>query len=245
MNNKMIIFPAIDIKNGKCVRLFKGDMNKVTIFNDVASNQALEFQECGFKHLHIVDLDGAIEGKSVNTNTVKEILKKINIPTQLGGGIRNIKSIEQWINIGISRIILGTAALNNPDLVKQACKEFPNKIVVGIDSIDGKAASEGWVQSSNIKTIELAKRFEDCGVCAIIYTDISRDGTLNGVDLDGTRKLAEATTIPIIASGGISSIDDLIALQEIKKESFQGVIVGRALYDKKISISDLRQKNLI
>ena len=184
----MIFFPAIDLKQGKCVRLFKGEMNKATIFNDNPANQAKEFEDLGFKYLHIVDLDGAFVGESTNENSVKEIFKNINIPAQLGGGIRSLKQIEKWLNLGISRVILGTVALKNPEIVKEACKEFAGKIVVGIDAKNGFVATEGWIETSEVKAVDLAKKFEDCGVSSIIYTDISRDGTLTGPNLEETKK---------------------------------------------------------
>ena len=232
----MIIFPAIDLKDGKCVRLFKGDMNQAKIFNDSPSNQALEFENTGFKFLHIVDLDGAIQGKSANEEAVKSIIKTVKIPTQLGGGIRSIAAIEKWLEAGVSRVILGTIAAKNPDLVKEACKKFPKKIVIGIDARDSKVATEGWVETSEISALELAKRFEDCGCEAIIYTDISRDGTLTGVDLEGTKNLAQNLSTPIIASGGVASLEDLLKIKALEKYGVIGAIVGRALYDKTIQI---------
>ncbi len=235
----MIIFPAIDLKNGQCVRLFKGDMNKATVFNDNSAAQALEFQNSGFKFLHIVDLDGAISGKTENEKSVKEILQNIKIPTQLGGGIRSINVIEKWLNLGVSRVILGTIATKNHDLVREACKNFPSKIVVGIDAKNGFVSTEGWVKTSEIKVLELAKKFEDCGVSSIIYTDISRDGTLSGPDFIGTEDLAKNLSIPVIASGGISCLDDVLKIKKMGKFGVCGAIVGRALYDKKIFAADL------
>ena len=235
----MIIFPAIDLKDGKCVRLFKGDMNQATIFNDSPKVQAAEFENAGFKFLHIVDLDGAIQGRAVNEEAVKEIIKTIKIPTQLGGGIRSIAAIEKWLNIGVSRVILGTVAAKNPQLVIDACNKFPGKIVVGIDARNGKVATEGWVETSEISVLDLAKKFEDCGVSAIIYTDISRDGTLSGADLDGTKNLAENLKIPVIASGGVSCLDDVKKIAQLEKFGVIGAIVGRAIYDKKISTNEL------
>lgn len=237
----MIIFPAIDLKDGKCVRLFKGDMNQVTVFNDSPAAQAKKFEDFGFKFLHIVDLDGAIAGGSRNTESVKEILKTIEIPTQLGGGIRSISAIEKWLEIGISRVILGTVAAKNPELVVEACKKFPGKIVVGIDAKGGKVATEGWVETSEITSLELAKKFENCGVSAIIYTDISRDGTLTGFDFEGTKKLAENLSIPIIASGGVSKAEDLDQVKTLEQFGVCGVIAGRAIYENKISAEDLKK----
>ncbi|MCE3255596.1 MAG: hisA [Rickettsiaceae bacterium] len=227
----MIIYPAIDLKDGKCVRLYKGDMAQVTIFNDSPASQAKYFQDQGFKFLHIVDLDGAIIGSSANEKSVKEILQAITIPAQLGGGIRNLEAIEKWLVLGISRVILGTVALQNSYLVKEAAKKFPGKIAVGIDAKNGMVATHGWLEDSSTSVIDLAKKFEDAGVAAIIYTDINRDGTGQGADFEGTKKLAESTSIPVIASGGIGSIDDVIKIKEL---NINGVIVGRALYDKKI-----------
>ncbi len=235
----MIIFPAIDLKNGQCVRLFKGDMNQATVFNDNPAAQAKEFENAGFKFLHIVDLDGAIAGKSANEESVKNILKSVKIPTQLGGGIRSIAAIENWLSLGLSRVILGTVAAKNPALVIEACKKFPGKIVVGIDAKEGFVATEGWVETSEISVLTLAKKFEDCGVEAVIYTDISRDGTLTGVDLEGTKNLAESLKIPVIASGGVSSLEDVLKIKALEKSGVIGTIVGRAIYDKKIATSDL------
>lgn len=232
----MIIFPAIDLKNGQCVRLFKGDMAQVTVFNDSPSAQALEFQNQGFKYLHLVDLDGAIEGRAANKDAVVKILQAIKIPVQLGGGIRSIAAIENWLALGISRVILGTVAAKNPEIVKEACKKFPEKIVVGIDAKNGFVATEGWVETSEISALDLAQKFEDCGVSSIIYTDISRDGTLTGPDLAGTKLLVDNLKIPVIASGGMSSIEDVRAVEGIGVE---GVIIGRALYEKKILVKDL------
>ena len=232
----MIIYPAIDLKDGKCVRLYKGDMNQATIFNDSPANQAKYFQDQGFKFLHIVDLDGAIAGNSANEKSVQEILKNITIPAQLGGGIRNLQTIEKWLSLGLRRVILGTVALQNPDLVKEAAKKFPNQIVVGIDAKNGMVATHGWVEESSTSVIDLAKKFEDAGVAAIIYTDINRDGTGEGVDFEGTKKLAENISIPVIASGGVGSIADV---RKVAQLGINGVIIGRALYDKKIEVRDL------
>ena len=235
----MIFFPAIDLKQGKCVRLFKGEMNKATIFNDNPANQAKEFEDLGFKYLHIVDLDGAFVGESTNENSVKEILKNINIPAQLGGGIRSLKQIEKWLNLGISRVILGTVALKNPEIVKEACKEFAGKIVVGIDAKNGFVATEGWIETSEVKAVDLAKKFEDCGVSSIIYTDISRDGTLTGPNLEETKNLAKNISIPVIISGGISGDSDILEIKKLTNHNIAGAIVGRALYDKKVNYSQL------
>lgn len=235
-NNNMIIYPAIDLKDGKCVRLYQGDMNQATIFNDSPASQAKLFEDQGFKFLHIVDLNGAIAGNSANEKSVKEILANIKIPAQLGGGIRTLENIEKWLDLGITRVILGTVALQNPELVRDAAKKYPGKIVVGIDAKNGMVATHGWVESSNVSVIELAKKFEDAGVAAIVYTDISRDGTGVGADFEGTKKLAESVKIPVIASGGIGSNADI---EKIAKLAINGVIVGRALYDKKINLKEL------
>ncbi|MFT6332206.1 MAG: phosphoribosylformimino-5-aminoimidazole carboxamide ribotide isomerase [Lentimonas sp.] len=232
----MIIYPAIDLKDGKCVRLFKGDMNQATIFNDSPASQAKKFEEQGFKFLHIVDLDGAIAGNCANEKSVKEILQNITIPAQLGGGIRTMADIEKWLDLGIKRVILGTVALQNPQLVKEAAKKFPTRIVVGIDAKNGMVATHGWVEESTTSVIDLAKKFEDAGVVAIVYTDINRDGTGVGADSEGTKKLAEAVKIPVIASGGIGSLADIEAIDKL---NINGVIVGRALYDEKVTLEEI------
>ena len=232
----MIIYPAIDLKDGKCVRLYKGDMSQVTIFNDSPATQAKYFEDQGFKFLHIVDLDGAIVGNSANQKSVQEILQNITIPAQLGGGIRNLEAIEKWLGLGIKRVILGTVALQNPSLVREAAKKFPNQIVVGIDAKNGMVATHGWVESSSTSVIDLAKKFEDVGVAAIIYTDINRDGTGDGVDFEGTKKLTKSVSIPIIASGGVGSIDDVAKVRQL---NINGLIIGRALYDAKIKAGEL------
>ena len=232
-----MFFPAIDLKEGKCVRLFKGEMDKATIFNDNPAAQAKEFEELGFKYLHIVDLDGAIAGDSRNEEVVRDILKNISIPAQLGGGIRSLEQIEKWLDIGISRVILGTIAAKNPEIVIEACKKFPGQIVVGIDAKNGFVATEGWVETSEIKAIDLAKKYEDAGVEAIIYTDISKDGTLSGPNIDETKELAQHISIPVIASGGISCNDDIAAIKNLENQGVIGAIVGRALYDKKVDVA--------
>lgn len=235
----MILFPAIDLKDGKCVRLEKGLMQKATIFNESPASQALDFYKQGFTWLHIVDLDGAFKGESKNIDAVRAIIKAVSgkMKLQLGGGIRNLDSIEKWLSAGIDRVILGTIALKNPDIVKQACKEFPGQIVVGIDGKSGKVATEGWAEDSEIGVIELARKFEDAGVSAIIYTDINKDGLMQGADLDGTIKLAQSVNIPVIASGGVSSIEDLKLIKNTEQSGVIGVISGRAIYEGKIDIS--------
>jgi phosphoribosylformimino-5-aminoimidazole carboxamide ribotide isomerase len=232
----MILFPAIDLKNSQCVRLEKGEMGSAKVFNPDPAAQAKQFEAQGFQWIHIVDLNGAFEGKSINKQAVESIVKSVNIPLQLGGGIRDLAAIENWLNAGITRVILGTIALRNPELVKTACKKFPNKIVVGIDGREGFVAVEGWAEKSEVGVEELALKFEDAGVAAIVYTDIERDGMMQGPNIEATRKLAERLTTPVIASGGVSSIEDLKKLKAIEKSGIAGVISGRAIYDGQIPI---------
>lgn len=234
----MILFPAIDIKNGQCVRLVYGDMDQVTVFNDSPSNQAKEFQAKGLEWLHVVDLNGAFEGKAVNEKSVREILDNVDTKVQLGGGIRTMENIDFWLGCGIERVILGTVALHNPKIVKEACKKYPGKIVVSIDSKDGYVAVEGWAASSKIKALDLALQLDDIGVAAIVYTDIDRDGALTGVNVDATVDLAWAIKTPVIASGGVSGIYDLKSIKEEEKAGIEGVISGRALYDGRIDIDE-------
>ncbi len=230
----MILFPAIDLKDGQCVRLKLGEMDQATVFNDDPAAQAKEFQDQGFEYLHIVDLNGAFEGKPVNAAAVESILKAIRMPVQLGGGIRDLATIEMWLEKGIKRVILGTVAVKNPDLVREACAKFPGRIAVGIDAKGGKVATEGWAEASELTAIDLAKKFEDIGVSAIIYTDIDRDGILTGLNLESTRELAKSITIPVIASGGLASMDDIRALNWLENQMLEGAITGRALYDGRI-----------
>lgn len=234
----MIIYPAIDLKNGKCVRLYKGDMSRDTIYNDSPAEQAHEWVRSGFSWIHIVDLDGAVKGAPSNARAVREIIKTVDIPVQLGGGIRNMAQIEKWINEGVSRIILGTIAVRDPELVKKACNEFPDQIAVGIDARNGRVAVDGWVHESDIEATELAKIFQDAGVCALIYTDINRDGTGQGVNITATISLAQNTSIPVIASGGVGSLEDLRLVREATQYGVSGVIIGKALYDKTIQPED-------
>ncbi|HMN38346.1 MAG TPA: 1-(5-phosphoribosyl)-5-[(5-phosphoribosylamino)methylideneamino]imidazole-4-carboxamide isomerase [Hyphomicrobium sp.] len=230
----MILFPAIDLKDGKCVRLKLGEMDQATVFNDDPAAQAATFERQGFKYLHIVDLNGAFAGKPVNASAVKAILKAISMPAQLGGGIRDLATVEMWLAKGIARVILGTVAVRDPALVKAACRAFPGRVAVGIDAKGGKVAVEGWAETSELTAIDLARRFEDAGVSAIIYTDIERDGVLKGLNLPATAELARATAIPVIASGGLASIDDVKALLRPEYRMLEGAITGRALYDGRI-----------
>ncbi|ALG70311.1 1-(5-phosphoribosyl)-5-[(5-phosphoribosylamino)methylideneamino] imidazole-4-carboxamide isomerase [Azospirillum thiophilum] len=230
----MIIYPAIDLKDGACVRLLRGEMSQATVFNTDPGEQARLFQSQGFEWLHLVDLNGAFEGKPVNGAAVESILKSVTIPVQLGGGIRDLGTIGMWLEKGISRVILGTVALRDPELVKAACREFPGRIAVGIDAREGYVAVAGWAETSDIKALDLALKFEDCGVAAIIYTDINRDGAMGGVNVESTSDLAFHLTTPVIASGGVSSIEDLKALKAEEDTGIEGVICGRALYDGRI-----------
>lgn len=230
----MIIYPAIDLKDGACVRLLRGEMSQATVFNTDPGDQARLFQSQGFEWLHLVDLNGAFEGKPVNGAAVESILKAVTIPVQLGGGIRDLKTIGMWLEKGVSRVILGTVALRDPELVKTACREFPGKVAVGIDAREGYVAVAGWAETSDIKALDLALKFEDCGVAAIIYTDINRDGAMGGVNVESTSDLAFHLTTPVIASGGVSSMEDLISLKAEEDTGIEGVICGRALYDGRI-----------
>jgi phosphoribosylformimino-5-aminoimidazole carboxamide ribotide isomerase len=230
----MILFPAIDLKDGQCVRLKLGDMEQATIFNDNPAAQAIRFESQGFEWLHLVDLNGAFEGRPVNGKAVEEILKAISIPVQLGGGIRDMATIEHWLSRGVTRVILGTIALRNPDIVREACKEFPGEIVVGIDAKAGHVAVEGWGESSSLTAIELGKRFEDVGVTAIVFTDIDRDGILKGINFEKTLELANNVNIPVIASGGLASIKDVERLLEPDCTILEGAISGRAIYDGRL-----------
>ncbi len=230
----MILFPAIDLKGGQCVRLLKGDMRSATVFNEDPAAQARAFEAQGFRWLHVVDLDGAIAGKPVNAAAVESILRAVAIPVQLGGGIRDAASIERWLERGIRRVVLGTAALRNPELVREACRAWPGSIAAGLDARDGKLAVEGWAQTSEVSALDLALRVEDAGVTAIIYTDIERDGALGGINVEATAALAKRLETPVIASGGLASLDDIRALQRHEGDGIEGVICGRALYDGRI-----------
>ena len=230
----MILFPAIDLKQGQCVRLEQGDMQRATVFNTDPAAQAAAFAAQGFSHLHIVDLDGAFAGQPVNRAAVEAIVKASPAQIQLGGGIRDMATIAAWLEAGIGRVILGTAALRDPQLVRTACAEFPDRIAVGIDARGGCVAVEGWAEASEMQVSQLAARFEDAGVAALIYTDIDRDGLLKGVNIDATLALARATAIPVIASGGLAGLADIEALLPLQGEGIVGAISGRALYDGRL-----------
>jgi len=230
----LILFPAIDLKNGQCVRLFQGDMAQATIFDLEPAAQASKFELQGFEYLHVVDLDGAFAGKPVNAQAVDAILRSVKIPVQLGGGIRDMKTIDGWLAKGVSRVIIGTAAVKDPAFVKEAARKMPGQIAVGIDARDGFVAVDGWAKSSTLTAPELGKRFEDAGVSAIIYTDILRDGALKGLNVESTLKLANSLSIPVIASGGLASIEDVQRLLEPDCERLAGAISGRALYDGRL-----------
>jgi phosphoribosylformimino-5-aminoimidazole carboxamide ribotide isomerase len=230
----VILFPAIDLKDGQCVRLEQGDMARATVFNRDPAAQAKAFESQGFAYLHLVDLDGAFAGKPVNAAAVDRILASVSIPLQLGGGIRDMATIEGWLGKGVRRVIIGTAAVRDPDLVKSAARRFPGQVAVGLDARDGKVAVEGWAETSELMALDIARRFEDAGVAAIVYTDIARDGLLKGLNLDATIALAEAVSIPVIASGGLASIDDVTAMLEPRAHKLAGAIAGRALYDGRL-----------
>ena len=230
----MILFPAIDLKGGECVRLVQGDMDKATVFNIDPAAQAAAFEHQGFTHLHVVDLDGAFVGQPVNAAAVEAILDRVRMPVQLGGGVRELRTVEHWLRRGVTRVIIGTAAVKDPDLVREAARLFPGQIAVGVDARDGFVAVEGWARSSSISATELGRRFEDAGVEAIIYTDIARDGLMKGLNIEATIALAEAITIPVIASGGLASIADVERLCQPDCARITGAITGRALYDGRL-----------
>ena len=230
----MILFPAIDLKDGQCVRLKLGDMDQATVFNDDPAAQAKSFEDQGFEYLHVVDLNGAFAGESVNGAAVEKILETVNFPVQLGGGIRTLGHIESWLDKGLARVILGTVAVRDPALVKQAAQKWPGQVAVGIDARKGMVAVEGWAETSELSVIELAKRFEGAGVAAIIYTDIDRDGVLAGINWEATLELARATSIPVIASGGLASMADIERMTQPEYGVLEGAISGRALYDGRI-----------
>lgn len=235
----MELLPAIDLKDGKCVRLKQGDMATQTVFGEHPATQAFEFAAQGAKWLHLVDLDGAFAGEPVNAGAVEEILRSVKIKTELGGGIRSLETVERWLSNGVSRVILGTVALRNPDFVVRACREFPHRIAVGIDAKNGFVAVEGWAETSDMRDVDLAKKFQNAGVEAIIYTDVSKDGLLKGPNLDATAALAKSVDIPVIVSGGVSSLDDIRACKSrsLSTPNLAGVIAGRALYDKRFTVA--------
>ena len=233
----MNLYPAIDLKDGHCVRLIKGDMTQATVFNDNPAAQAAAFAKAGFRWLHLVDLNGAFAGKPVNRDAVTAILDAIDLPCQLGGGIRDLQTMAFWLERGIRRVILGTLALHEPDLVIEACRQFPGQVALGLDARDGRVAVAGWAEQSDMPVLDLARRFEDAGAAAIIYTDIDRDGVLGGANVAATAALAASVSTPVIASGGVASIDDIVALKaanEAPDTTIDGAIIGRALYDGRV-----------
>ncbi len=234
----MIVIPAIDLKEGKCVRLEQGLMEKDTVFNDNPGAQAKVWQDAGAELLHIVDLDGAFAGEPKNRPAIESIVKALSIPTQLGGGIRDLKTIEAYLDLGIDRVIIGTAAQRNPELVEEACRRFPGRIVVGIDAKNGMVAVQGWAEVTGVTAIDLAKKFEGFGVSAIIYTDISRDGMMGGPNIEATCALAESMSIPVIASGGVSTLQDIRNLMAVEKSGVTGVITGKAIYTGAINLAE-------
>ena len=230
----VILFPAIDLKNGECVRLVRGDMAQATVFNTDPAAQAADFERQGFDYLHVVDLDGAFAGKPMNAQAVERILARVKMKVQLGGGVRDMRTVTGWLETGVSRVIIGTAALKDPDFVREASRLNPGRIAVGIDARDGRVAVDGWARQSDVSALDLGRRFEDAGVAAIIYTDIARDGVLQGLNIASTVALAEALAIPVIASGGLASIDDIKRLLEPDCARLAGAITGRALYDGRL-----------
>jgi phosphoribosylformimino-5-aminoimidazole carboxamide ribotide isomerase len=231
---RVILFPAIDLKDGLCVRLEQGDMARTTVFNRDPAAQAHAFETQGFRHLHVVDLDGAFAGKPMNVAAVERILETVGLCVQLGGGIRDMGTIEGWLGKGVNRVIIGTAAVREPELVKLAARRFPKQVAVGLDARDGKVAVEGWAETSELSALDIAQRFEDAGVAAIVYTDVSRDGMLKGINWDATIALAEAIEIPVIAAGGLASLDDIRAMTAPRAQRLEGAIAGRALYDGRL-----------
>jgi len=234
----MILFPAIDLKEGVCVRLEQGDMRRATVFNRDPAAQAHAFETEGFRHLHIVDLDAAFSGRPMNAAAVDRILETVGLCVQLGGGIRDMATIEAWLGKGVDRVIIGTAAVRDPALVREAARKFPKRVAVGLDARDGKVAVQGWAETSELTALDLARRFEDVGVAAIVYTDIARDGLLKGLNLDATIALADAISLPVIASGGLASIEDVKLLLEPRAQKLQGAIAGRALYDGRLDAAE-------
>ena len=230
----MILFPAIDLKDGACVRLIRGEMSRSTTFNDDPAAQAREFMDAGFKWIHIVDLNGAFSGKPVNTDAVSAIINAVDCPVQLGGGIRSMKTIARWLEAGVQRVILGTVALKQPDLVRRACERYPGRVALSIDARDGMVAVEGWAEISEMTAPDLAKQFENDGVAAIVYTDINRDGAMKGVNVRATVDMATAITTPVIASGGVGGLSDLVDLKAYEDTGIEGIISGRAIYDGRL-----------
>ncbi|WP_298261422.1 1-(5-phosphoribosyl)-5-[(5-phosphoribosylamino)methylideneamino]imidazole-4-carboxamide isomerase [uncultured Litoreibacter sp.] len=233
----MILYPAIDLKDGNCVRLYKGEMEQATVFNDNPAAQAMAFVEAGCEWLHLVDLNGAFAGEPVNGDAVDAILEQTQVPAQLGGGIRDMATIERWLDKGLARVILGTVAVEDPDLVREAARAFPGKVAIGLDARNGMVATRGWAEETNIEVTDLARQFEDAGVAALIYTDINRDGAMQGPNVEATAALSRAVSIPVIASGGVSSLDDLRALKATGAP-LDGAISGRALYDGAIDLKE-------
>jgi phosphoribosylformimino-5-aminoimidazole carboxamide ribotide isomerase len=234
----MILFPAIDLKNGEAVRLQQGDMARATVFNRDPAAQALTFERQGFEYLHVVDLDGAFAGKSINGAAVEGIVAAVKTPVQLGGGVRDRATIDNWLGKGVARVIIGTAAVRDPVLVKEAAREHPGRIAVGLDARHGRVAVQGWAETSDLSALDIAQRFEDAGIAAIVYTDIGRDGMLKGLNLDATIALADEVAIPVIASGGLASLDDVRALLAPRAQKLAGAIAGRALYDGRFNAAD-------
>jgi phosphoribosylformimino-5-aminoimidazole carboxamide ribotide isomerase len=234
----LVIIPAIDIKNGRCVRLQQGQMSKETVYSEVPKEMAVRWYSEGAERLHLVDLDGAIERRPVNGGIIKKIVNAVPIPIQLGGGIRDLQTIKSYIDLGVEQIILGTAAFKDPGFIKKACEKFPGRVILGIDANDGRVAIEGWTEDTDISPIEMARRYESLGISAIIYTDIKRDGMCTGPNIDATRNLAESTDIPVIASGGISGIDDVERILSLKRYGVIGMITGRALYEGTLILAD-------
>ncbi len=230
----LTLYPAIDLKDGACVRLQRGDMTRATVFSRDPAAQARSWQEAGFPWLHVVDLNGAFAGRSVNGEAVRAILAATSLPVQLGGGIRDMAAIEHWLAGGVRRVILGSAAAKRPEFVREACRAYPGRVAIGIDARDGMVATEGWAETGSLRAVDLARRFADCGAAAIIHTDIARDGMLQGVNIDETLAIADAVDVPVIASGGVGGLDDLTALMHAGAGRIQGVVVGRALYDGRI-----------
>ena len=239
----MLLIPAIDLKEGQCVRLRQGLMEDATVFSNFPADMALHWLSQGARRLHLVDLDGAFAGKPKNFSAISEIVASVGkeIPVELGGGIRDMQTVEKYFDIGLQYLIIGTAAVKNPQFLQEACQNFPNRIIVGIDAKDGQVATDGWASVSQLSAIDLAKRFEDTGVASIIYTDIGRDGMMSGVNIDATCKLADALTIPVIASGGLTNLDDVRALCEVQSCGIEGVITGRAIYEGSIDLKEAQQ----